>query len=221
VKPYSHLLLDLDDTLYPNNSGVWEAVRNRIQAYIEQKLSIAPEDASVLRQRYLEQYGTTMTGLKNEFDIDIEDYLDYVHDIPIPSLLSPNPELRTMLKSIHIPRIIFTNAYRPHAERVLNCLGVQDEIDQIIDIYALEFHNKPKDEAYLRALALIAAKDPARVVFVDDRLSNLEPAAKLRIKTILVGPEQGADSHLHIEHITALTKILPGLSNHQTGVSDA
>ena len=32
---YTHLLLDLDDTLYPDTSGVWEAVRDRIQHFID------------------------------------------------------------------------------------------------------------------------------------------------------------------------------------------
>jgi putative hydrolase of the HAD superfamily len=218
VRRYSHLLLDLDDTLYPNTSGVWDAVRDRIQKFIEIRLSLSKTEANNLRQRYLEQFGTTLTGLREEFSVDFKDYLDYVHDVPLNKLLSADPALGTMLQSINIPRILFTNSYLPHAERVLNCLGVRDEIDQVIDIYALNFHNKPKIEAYHRALDLISATDPSSIVFVDDRLANLEPAARLEMTTVLVGPEQRHNSHLHIDRISELTDLLPELTNKMSEV---
>ena len=218
---FSYLLLDLDDTLYPNTSGVWAAVRTRIQSFIEQRLAISPSEASTLRQRYLEQHGTTLTGLTLEFGVDVEDYLDYVHDVPLDTFLTEDPQLKAMLQSIQIPRIIFTNSYLPHADRVLHCLGIADEIDQVIDIYALEFHNKPKKEAYYRALELISATDPSQVVFVDDRLANLEPAAAMKMTTVLVNPDQGSHSHLHVNQITELTRLLPDLLNGSTGTGNA
>jgi putative hydrolase of the HAD superfamily len=213
VQSYSHLLVDLDDTLYPSNSGVWEAVLDRIQTYIETRLSVSEQEAGLLRQRYLDQFGTTLSGLSEEFSVDIGDYLDYVHDVPLDQFLNPDPSLRSMLQTIRIPRVIFTNAYLPHAERVLDCLGIRDEIDQIIDIYALEFQNKPKKEAYHLAIDLIGADDPSCIVFVDDRLANLEPAASLEMTTVLVGSEPGNDNHLHIHRINELTRLLPQLMN--------
>jgi pyrimidine 5'-nucleotidase len=203
--------LDLDDTLYSSESGVWEAVLERIQAYLERKLGLSHEHAETLRQRYLTQYGTTLTGLKAEFDVDVEDYLDDVHDIPIDALLSPDPHLRDMLQMIQIPKIIFSNAYLPHVERVLERLGIEQEIDHIIDIYALEFENKPKRGAYQRVLDLLSVDDPSSLVFVDDRQSNLDPAAEMNMITILVGRRPPTNSHLHIHQITDLTNLLPEL----------
>jgi putative hydrolase of the HAD superfamily len=213
VQSYSHLLLDLDDTLYPSNSGVWEAVRDRIQTYIKTRLSVSKQEATLLRQRYLEQFGTTLTGLSEEFSIDIEDYLDYVHDVPLNQFLKPDPVLRTMLQSIRIPRVVFSNAYLPHVERVLDHLGVRDEINQVVDIYALDFQNKPKKEAYDLVINLIGADDPSSIVFVDDRLANLEPAARLDMTTVLVGSDREDTNHLHIHRISELTVLLPQLMN--------
>ena len=213
MQQFSFLLLDLDDTLYPQDSGTWEAVSNRIHSYIETRLSLTGEEAESLRKRYMEQFGTTLSGLRDEFWVDAEDYLDYVHDVPIHELLKPDPVLHTMLETIKIPRVIFSNAYRPHVERVLDCLGVRDLIDQVIDIYALEFQHKPRVEAYNRALGLIGAKDPSSVVFVDDRLANLEPAARLGMTTVLVSPTPPENHHLHIERIYELTNVLPQLMN--------
>ena len=211
MPPYSHLLLDLDDTLYPSASGVWEAVRERIQRYIEDRIGVSEDEAQDLRLRYLEQYGTTLTGLSEEHSVDVEEYLYYVHDIPLDQILSPDPALKTMLQRIQLPRIIFTNAYLPHAERVLDRLGVRSEIDRIIDIYALDFYNKPRPEAYSKVLALIEADDPSRIVYVDDRLSNLQPAAELNMITVHVGHLKQTNTHVHIENIHGLTVSLPGL----------
>ncbi len=208
---YTHLLLDLDDTLYPGTSGVWEAVRDRIQEFIETRLALPENEAARLRRRYLEQFGTTLAGLIEEFDIDAQDYLDYVHDVPIEQLLSPNPALRTMLASIGIPRIVFTNAYLPHAQRVLEQLGIADQISQVIDIYALDFINKPKPASYAITLNLISAQDPSTVVYVDDRIANLGPAAELKMTTVLVASEPKNNTHLHIANITDLVRALPVL----------
>jgi putative hydrolase of the HAD superfamily len=221
VPAITHLLLDLDDTLYPSTSGVWEAVRSRIHTYMEQQLAISPAEASALRERYLDQFGTTLSGLKVEFGVDIEDYLDYVHDVPLDQFIWPDPALGAMLKSIQVPRIIFTNAYRPHAERVMDRLAIRQEIDQVIDIYALQFHNKPKVEAYQLALELISAKDPGGVIFADDRLANLEPAAEMGITTVLVGSKQAHNSHLHVQQIAELTNILPELCKQSPGAVHA
>ncbi len=211
MSTYTHLLLDLDDTLYPHTSGVWLAVSQRIQMYIQQRLKINQDQAVELRSRYLTQFGTTLSGLKHEYGVDTQEYLDFVHDIPVEIMLHPDPNLIDMLQSIKLPRIIFTNAYRPYVDRVLASLDISEEIDQVIDIYALEFQNKPRPEAYDRALKLISADDPARIVFVDDRRANLDPAAKLKIKTVLVGPDQDGHPHLHIGHITDLTEVIPEL----------
>ncbi len=211
MSTYTHLLLDLDDTLYPHTSGVWLAVSQRIQMYIQQRLKINQDQAVELRSRYLTQFGTTLSGLKHEYGVDTQEYLDFVHDIPVEIMLHPDPNLIDMLQSIKLPRIIFTNAYRPYVDRVLASLDISGEIDQVIDIYALEFQNKPRPEAYDRALELISADDPARIVFVDDRWANLDPAAKLKIKTVLVGPDQDGHPHLHIGHITDLTEVIPEL----------
>jgi putative hydrolase of the HAD superfamily len=212
VSRFSHLFLDLDDTLYPNTSGVWEAVLERIQTYIELRLNFSTEEAKSLRLRYLEQFGTTLSGLHKEFSVDVEDYLEYVHDVPLSNLLNPDPALKKMLQTIQIPRIIFTNAYLPYVEQVLHVLGIRDEIDQIIDIYALDFLNKPRAEAYQRAMQLSSVPDPAGVVFVDDRLANLEQAAGFGMTTVLVGANRSTNSHLYINQITELTRILPELN---------
>ncbi len=54
--------------------------------------------------------GTTMRGLQIHHQIDTDDYLAYVHDLPLHDYLYPNPQLRSLLTSLPQRRWIFTNA---------------------------------------------------------------------------------------------------------------
>jgi len=209
---FTTLFLDLDDTLYPHTSGLWEVVGSRIQTYIEKKLNVSAEDASHLRAQYLAQFGTTLNGLIHHHQIDPMEYLDYVHDVPVENLIPPDPELQTMLASITIPRVIFTNAHLEYAVRVLNQLGISDLVSQIIDILSLDFSNKPNPEAYHRALILAGNPSSDTCLLVDDRYPNLSTAADFGMTTVLVGDGliEGTVDYT-IEHIHDLTNAIPCL----------
>jgi len=207
---FTTLFLDLDDTLYPHTSGLWDVVGDRIQRYTEATLNVSAEEASRLRTQYYSQYGTTLNGLMHNHQIDPMEYLNYVHDVPIERLLQPDPELRTMLASINIPRVIFTNAHCEYAKRVLQQLGILDLISQIIDILALDFLNKPNPEAYRRALILAGGPSSETCLLVDDRYPNLAAAAEFGMTTVLVGDGlyEGTVDY-KIDQITDLTDAVP------------
>jgi putative hydrolase of the HAD superfamily len=183
----SLIFLDLDDTLYPQTSGLWEAIGVRILSYMTDRVGIAEHKADELRANYLHQYGTTLNGLRAEHHIDPHDYLKYVHEVPIEDYILPDPALRNALAQLPQKLVIFTNASPEHAQRVLRRLGIEDQIDDMIDIVRLNFINKPMPEAYKRALTLVDNPDPSTCVMVDDRGVNLLPGAALGMKTILVG----------------------------------
>ncbi len=67
---YSTLFFDLDDTLYPANSGLWLEIRSRMEQYMHERLGLPEDKIPELRQIYLEKYGTTLRGLQHEFQID-------------------------------------------------------------------------------------------------------------------------------------------------------
>ncbi len=209
------VFFDLDDTLYPPSSGVWDAIGERIQAFVMDRLGLTYEQATVLRRRYFDEYGTTLNGLWHHHAVDPEDYLSYVHAVPLEKMIQPDPALDSMLRDLIQKRIVFTNANRQHAERVLSCLGVSAHIDAIIDLFALEMTNKPEQAAYTRALALAGETDPHACIIADDLPRNLVPARAMGMTTVLVGPAQqdGAADH-RIGSITDLTQALPGLVTH-------
>ena len=128
MTPYTTVFLDLDDTLYPSNNGVWDAIGRRISLFMEQRLGIEADKIRQIRDSFLRDYGTTLHGLMANFNADPHEYLDFVHDIPLEEMLLPNPDLRSMLAQLPQRRIVFTNASLGHVERVIRRRQLHDEI---------------------------------------------------------------------------------------------
>jgi len=181
------IFFDLDSTLYPESNGMWQKIRQRIDLYMHERLGLSYEAIPELRHDYFISYGTTLRGLQANFQIDQQDYLDFVHDLPLDVYLKPEHQLRQMLLSIPYQRWIFTNSDLDHTIRVLNKMEIQDCFDGIVDVWALEPYCKPQREAYQRALELAGAPDPQACAFLDDSIRNLTPAHEAGFFTILVG----------------------------------
>jgi len=213
MKRFHSIFIDLDETLYPKSNGIWNLISNKINEFITHELKLPLESAIQLRQQYLARYGTTLMGLRENHDIDPYKYLKFVHDIPLEEFLGPNPILASMLGKISATRIIFTNASAEHAQRVIRLLEIEDYIDQIVDIIALDFCNKPNPEAYKKALELSGASDPKTSLMVDDRIDNLHPAHDMQITTVLVGSDV-VDEKIDytVSSITDLINAVPDLA---------
>ena len=184
-------LFDLDNTLYPASSGLWEDIGRRISLYLTERMGFDAAEASALRRRYLTAFGTTLNGLRHDFQIDPHDYLAFVHDLPLERYLRPDPALDAMLGRLPLTKVVFTNADARHATRVLDRLGVTHRFARIIDILSLDFVNKPNPLAYRRALDELAAA-PAECLYVEDTAANLPPAHDLGMLTVLVGEPPAA-----------------------------
>jgi putative hydrolase of the HAD superfamily len=203
------LLFDLDETLYPPRAGIMGQIRDQILKYIRTRLQLPTEEADALRQRYLQTYGTTMRGLQINHQIDPDDYLHYVHDISLQEHLQENGELDLVLASLPQEKVVFTNASREHAERVLDHLGVRRHFSRIVDIRDMEYESKPQPAAYQRICDLLGVR-PEECLIVEDNVRNLQPAKALGMTTVLVrdghpGPGDGVDYAInHIEEIGSL-----------------
>jgi putative hydrolase of the HAD superfamily len=207
--PYSTLFIDLDDTLYPADSGVWKAIRQRIDMYVMERFHLPLEDARVRRQELFLRYGTTMRGLQAEYHVDEDEYLAFVHDVPLVDFLRPNPGLCQMLQSYPQRRVIFTNADVHHARRVLAVLGLSACFQQIIDIKALSPYCKPMQEAFRIALEIAGEPDPARCVLVDDQAHNVRAARAFGMQAIRVGALEPGFEKATISRLDDLPAVLP------------
>ncbi len=209
---FTTLFFDLDDTLYPPSAGLWGAIKDRMNQYMQELLGLPLEQVTALRQAYLENFGTTLRGLQHNYQVDPDAYLAYVHNLPLEEYIQPDPELRATLLSLPQRRWVFTNADADHARRVLSRLGMVDCFEGIVDIRATGYVCKPEEIAYQRALALAGESDPQRCVLFDDALRNLIPARALGFHTVLVGrdgPNPKVDHSL--ASLDDLRQAMPGL----------
>jgi putative hydrolase of the HAD superfamily len=206
---YTTLMVDLDDTIYPSSSGLWEQIAARIDRYMHERMGFPPAEIPALRQQLHARYGTTLRGLTATYHVDELDYLAFVHDIPVQNYLSPDPRVRTALLASPLRRVIFTNADQAHAMRVLTALNLTDLFEDVIGIRDIRPYCKPMPEAYTMALAKAGAT-PQQCIFLDDSTRNLAGARSLGITTVLVNPAANPEpADLHIRQITDL----PGLLN--------
>ena len=194
---FSTFFFDLDETVYPASTGLWGAIRERINAYMHERLGIPPEQIEAQREKYFREYGTTLRGLQAAYHVDMEDYLAFVHAIPLQHYLSPDPGLRKVLEAIPARKFIFTNADRAHAQRVLDALGLQGLFDDILDVHVIAPYCKPMPESFQLALQATGNPDPHDCVLLDDQVRITQVAHALGFFSVLVGKDDstpGADA---------------------------
>lgn len=184
----NYILFDLDETLYPKETGLMDVVNQRINDYMRLRLGIPVSQVLELRERYYRRYGTTSRGLYRHHHLDVHDYLVYVHDLPVEEYLLPDPFLDEVLGSIEAEKAVFTNSPRDYVQRVLRALGVERHFDRIFDIYFLEQINKPDKRAYLKVIKALET-DGQDCLIVDDLATNLKPGKELGMVTVLVGDD--------------------------------
>jgi putative hydrolase of the HAD superfamily len=220
--PISCWIFDLDNTLYPPESRLFDQIDARMGAFISQLVDCDAAAARVIQKRYFHEHGTTLAGLMNQHAINAEEFLTFVHDIDLGSL-APDPKLQAALSQLPGQRHIFTNADADYARRVLAARGIADLFDQIVDIRATAYVPKPQEPAYRTLAALLPDFDAAQSVFVDDMSRNLRPAKAMGITTVWLanGSEAGARDHdpAHVDHhIDDLTGWLQGEARRLAGL---
>ena len=198
-------LFDLDNTLYPARCNLFAQIDVRIGRYIADLLKVDPEEARRVQKEYWREHGTSMRGMMTLHGVDPKQYLDYVHDIDY-SPVEASPALDAALKKLPGRKIIFTAGDVPHAERVMERLGVAHHFEAIFDIVAGDYWPKPHKQIYEK-LVLKHAVDPMRACMADDIAINLKPASEMGMRTVWVRHEESvkraADLDLdHIHHQT-------------------
>ena len=209
---FSTLFFDLDATLYPASNGLWELIRLRIYKFMREEIGILEADIPATRDKYWKTYGTTLEGLRIHHQVKAEEYLNYVHDLPLKDFLSPDPDLYQLLSSLPQDLWVFTNADYRHANSVLNELGIKDLFKGIVDLYAQDFIVKPNPKAYHKALQLAGETEPAQCILFDDLLQNLIAAKDLGFFTSLVGQNGHSNQiDIHLESIHEMKEKIPQL----------
>ncbi|MEW6286934.1 MAG: pyrimidine 5'-nucleotidase [Chloroflexota bacterium] len=187
---FTTIFFDLDDTLYPASSGLWQAIKERMTRYMTERMGLPADQVPALREQYYKTYGTTLRGLQAHHNVDTQDYLAYVHDLPLEEYLTPNPRQREIIASLPTRNLIFTNADVHHARRVLAVLQLDDLFETIIDVNAVAPYCKPMPESFAIAQDLADEPDPRKCVVIDDLPRTTRAALSVGMASILYGTEE-------------------------------
>jgi putative hydrolase of the HAD superfamily len=191
-------LFDLDNTLYPVESGFMDDIVNRMTDFVEEVTGLPRPEAFKLQKTYLAEHGLTLTGLMRHHGVDPKAFHAIFHDMSLESL-AHDPDLLAALERLPGRRLIFTNADDVHAERVLDRLGLAHLFDDVFHIGSFGYEPKPSPEAFVRMNAAHGIA-PATTAFFEDSERNLAPAAAIGMTTVLVGPHAPASTAPFVHH---------------------
>lgn len=202
------LLFDVDDTLYPRSSSLFPMMRDRIVSYMMRRLSLTADEAQRLRQRYLEEYGTATRGLIVNGQIDVHDYLTFVHDLPVQTILLPDPALAESLGRVPAEKCLFTNATRRHAVNVTEALGITRYFSRAFGLEDFNYVSKPDPLPYRVVLEALGAR-PDEVMMLEDSARNLLTAHEMGMHTVYVNGHvvDAALFDYHIERVHEIADV--------------
>lgn len=187
---YSHLLFDMDNTLYPASSDMDKGITRRMLECVADFFHCDMEKAAALRAERIVHYSTTLEWLRAEGMTDVEGFLAHVHPDNEADELLPQPALRDFLISLNMPMSILSNAPHEHADRVLAKLGVADLFEAVTDIRDAGFNGKPYPGAYQAALKKVGATIE-NTLFLDDMQKYTDGWVALGGTAVLIGDKNG------------------------------
>jgi putative hydrolase of the HAD superfamily len=201
-------LFDLDDTLYPAESGLMAEIERRMTDFVMRVTGLPRDEAFRLQKDYLVRHGVTLLGLMQHHGVDPTEFADAYVDISLDAL-AHDADLVAAIAALPGRRLVFTNADQRHAERVLERLGLTPLFDDVFHIGSFGYLPKPEPEAFRRMFTEHAVA-PAETAFFEDSERNLEPAAAMGVTTVLVGPQAAASTasfvHYRTERLTPFLK---------------
>jgi putative hydrolase of the HAD superfamily len=196
-------VFDLDNTLYPPDSGIWPKINERITLFLIDLFGLDGHSAEALHRHYYVRHGTTLRGLIEENIDAAERFLEFVHDID-RSVLKPNPGLAREVAQLPGRKLIFTNGSRDHAILTTRQLGLDGLFEDAFDIIAASLTPKPAEAAY-DAFCERYAVDPRRAAMFEDVAKNLAVPKAKGMTTVLVTAKPGQDDHREL-HDRALSE---------------
>lgn len=202
------IFFDLDNTIYPADCGLWEAIGLRIELFLIEEMKMQLDSIHEFRVYCRENYGTTLQGLKSLYQVNEDDYLKYVHNVDLSQYLVKDRNLAHLLHSLTQRKIILTNADEAHARNVLSYLEIEDQFAGIIDVKKLSPFVKPEPESYQKALDLSDLSSASGCVFVDDYPPNVVAAEQSGFLGVLINKNHSSGFPNRIESLFDLPVFL-------------
>ena len=80
------LLIDLDNTVYPEDSNIFKQIDLKMKGFISGNLNVSLDKAYEIQKKYFKNNGTTLRGLMLHHNIEPMEFLNFVHDIDLSSI---------------------------------------------------------------------------------------------------------------------------------------
>ena len=205
--PFDLAVIDLDNTLYAADCGVFARMDKRMSAFVAQELAIDLLEADRLRLKYWKEYGTTLRGMMLHHGMEPEAFLHDVHDIHAHEILQKDAGLDAALTRLPGRKVIHTNGIREHARRILQALGIAHHFAAIYDIRFNDYIPKPCTKTLAQLIAR-EGYEARRTLVVDDMADNLRAAKELGCKTAWITPETDGIWDYHIPTFHHLPDVL-------------
>lgn len=202
-------IFDLDDTLHNASAHIFPVMNRAMTEYIMNTLNLDEHEAHTLRQHYWRIYGATLKGLVRHHSTNPHHFLQETHRLDnLHEMVIQTKRLRHMLQSLNGRKLVFTNAPRDYAIRVLKILGIDDLFELIFSVESTQFHAKPSPRGFQRLLKTIRAKN-SDCIMLEDSLPALMTAKRLGMKTIWVSKKLHKPNFVdyRISSVLALTHI--------------
>ncbi|MFZ3088055.1 MAG: pyrimidine 5'-nucleotidase [Methylotenera sp.] len=202
-------IFDLDDTLHNASAHIFPVMNRAMTQYIMNHLDLDEGSAHALRQHYWRIYGATLKGLVRHHDTDPHHFLEETHQLEnLPEMVIQVKRLRHMLQNLDGRKLVFTNAPRSYALRVLDILDIEDVFELVFSVESTKFHAKPSLRGFQKLLKSIKAK-ASDCIMLEDSLPALMTAKRLGMKTIWVSKKLHKPNFVdyRLSSVLALTHI--------------
>jgi len=204
------VLFDRDDTLSLTDRSVYR----RAALWVQERFGIPAADAAAhmlaqwagvegrwehLRtlddeERFWRAYAAE---LADRLGLGVEAGEELVREWPYERFLVPVPAVQTVLAELRAlgMKIGVLSNTLPNVAATLKAIGIADLVDVAIASCTLGVH-KPHPEAFTRAAELLGVPVEA-VLFVDDRVENVDAARALGMQALLIDHSGSTPGALH------------------------
>ena len=190
------VIFDLDNTLYLLQSPDGSFARSRLNAalqanarqFLRLRLGQNEQQVEALMRR-AHHYGGLSLAVEQLFGVSRYDWFAIVWDMdPRHYITSPGTALASRLAPLAERSLVLTSGPAVWATRALQYLGVRELFGDRLMTGEPDVR-KPQAAAFLAAAAQLG-REPSDLVSVGDtNASDILPARKLGMRTIIVGPE--------------------------------
>ncbi len=188
-------IFDLDGTLYQFDSKgfldskFYSDIRKRAYKFLSERLNVSEERAKETYNCIKAKYnGEVSIGTEKEFGINRYDYFNFVWNLEPSDYITKNPLIREIFSKLEGKIAILTGAPKIWARKTLEYLKVYDIVANTLFTGEPDIR-KPNPLAFQQVLDYFRVLPEQAISIGDQESTDIIPARKLRIKTILLGSD--------------------------------